>query len=355
MKRIGIILLSAFFVLCAGFVKAETRSEDIKTPHFEKWRTEEINRLESKSLLVDTPNGPIEYVLKGNVLRQDPVVVSLHGGFGGWDQGLVIAENLLEEDFVVLSVSRPGYLRTPLLTPPNVEFTPAQQAQLIVGLLDVLNIPRVAVLGFSAGAPVAFALAQQYPGRVSALVMESLGRSPSEDIFFYSALAAVLSQPNVPDFASYLLYLSTRFDFYSTAAEVLSLDTNLAGFALNERINYVTQHKEQYKFLRRMIHAMQPVSPRLAGVINDALGANYWTTSFNPIGFQIPTLIVQAFNDSNGYYQQVEKIHAQLPTSQLITVEDSGHFLWLGPQTKKWEKQVKGFLNSHLPTPRKNR
>jgi pimeloyl-ACP methyl ester carboxylesterase len=345
-----------FFSYCLLFLSlmmlngASTHADHstCKTSGFERWLCKSTKKLDSTGKVVQTSIGPVQYVLKGH----GPVVISIHGGFGGWDQGLLIASNLIDEGFSVLAISRPGYLGSAIPPlPPTVEFNAAEQAAVIISVLDALGISQVAALGFSAGAPVAFALAQQYPNRVSAVVLESIGASPSEDSFFYSVLGAFLSLPVFPDYLSYILHLSTKYDFYSTAKEVLGLDTTLTGAALNERIRYVTHHRNQSIFLRKMINASIPITPRLPGILNDFLGINYWTTTFNSSGYVTPTIIVQSINDSNGYYPTAQAVQKQLPPgTQLVTVQESGHIIWLGPQTKSWESQVTSFLKTHSPS-----
>lgn len=319
-----------------------------KASDFDKWLVDFPEDLASKTIVVQTALGPVEYYKKG----KGPIVLSLHGGFGGWDQGFLIAENLADQGFTVLSVSRSGYLRTPMPPlPPETEYTAAQQADLMAAFLDALNIPEVAVLGFSAGAPVAYEFALKYPNRAWATVLESIGASPQEDSLFYAILGEVLSQPVLPDFFTYLVYISLLNDYYSTAKITLGLDTTLTGPGLNERINYVTSKSlNQYLFLYQLILSSMPITPRLPGILNDFLGINFWTTDFSPTGYNTPTLIVQSINDSNGYYPTAKDIQAQLSNvSQLITVFESGHIIWLGPYTHQWEKQVTAFLHEHAP------
>jgi 2-hydroxy-6-oxonona-2,4-dienedioate hydrolase len=67
-------------------------------------------RISSGSKLVDTPCGPIEYAEAGN----GPPVLVIHGAGGGFDQGLELAQPLIDAGFRVIAVSRFGYLRTPM-------------------------------------------------------------------------------------------------------------------------------------------------------------------------------------------------------------------------------------------------
>src|SRR5690606_30495134 len=71
--------------------------------------------------------------------------------------------------FKLITPSRPGYGRTPVTDASG----PARTADLIAAMLETLSIPRVAVIGISAGGPSAIALAAQHPGRVDRLILIS--------------------------------------------------------------------------------------------------------------------------------------------------------------------------------------
>ncbi|MEQ4720677.1 hypothetical protein [Nonomuraea sp. B19D2] len=99
-----------------------------------------------------TPLGPIEYDLYGT---EGPVVLSVHPGLGGADQGRLFANWLQRDGFRILSPSRPGYLGTPLESGRTNE----EQADLLAALLDELGVDRVGVLAISAGSPVGYTFA----------------------------------------------------------------------------------------------------------------------------------------------------------------------------------------------------
>lgn len=316
---------------------------------FDKWLTKTTKKLDEKGKVVHTALGDMQIVIQGH----GPVVLALHGGFGGWDQGELVASNIEEQGFTVIIPSRVGYLSTPIVTNPIIleETTAAQQADQLVALLDALNVPKAIVLGFSAGAPVAYEFGLRHPDRTNAVVLECIGASPGEDASFYAFLGAILAtETESVDYSTYLLHLSLIKDYYSTAVEFLPADTSLTGSALQERNNYVLHHISQYNFLREMLKATIPISPRLLGTLNDFLGVEYWTTTYTPPTpqeYSLPTLIIQAINDSNGFYPTAQSVHSTLPTSQLISIKESGHFIWLGPHTKQWEKQLFVFLKTY--------
>ena len=141
---------------------------------FRRWRREAWRRASTGSMVADTARGPVEWASDGpggpNVVRDGdaPVVMVLHGGVGGWDQGMALGEDWrINESFTLLAPSRAGYLRTPLTTCA----TPAETADALVALLDVFGVSRAAVIGISGGGPTALQVAIRHPDRVSALVM----------------------------------------------------------------------------------------------------------------------------------------------------------------------------------------
>jgi pimeloyl-ACP methyl ester carboxylesterase len=114
------------------------------------------------SQIADSRHGPVEYAIAGAGTR----VLMIHGAGGGFDQGLAIAEPLVARGRQVVAPSRFGYLRSAFPSDPS----PENQADAFVDLLDVLEIDRLPVIGVSAGALSAQALAIRHPERCAALV-----------------------------------------------------------------------------------------------------------------------------------------------------------------------------------------
>lgn len=111
-----------------------------------------------------TPAGTIEYRLYG---RGQPLLF-LHGGHGNCHDDL-FHKGFDPARFTLITPSRPGYGRTPVTEPAG----PAQTADLTAALLEALSIPRVVVIGISAGGPSAVALAARHPARVDRLILIS--------------------------------------------------------------------------------------------------------------------------------------------------------------------------------------
>lgn len=113
-------------------------------------------------MVATTSRGPVEYADVG----EGPLVLSLHGSFGGWDYGLGMAAFFIANGYRVVAPSRRGFLGTPLETGVSYQ----DQADTMAALLDELGIDQATVMGFSVGGPPAYLLASRHPEKVRALV-----------------------------------------------------------------------------------------------------------------------------------------------------------------------------------------
>ena len=113
----------------------------------------------------ETAKGKIEYSLLG----QGKPILFIHGGHINCRE-TIFQKGLDPQIFCFITPSRPGYGQTPL-TDQNK--TPKGTADLLVALLDELKIPKVIVVGISAGGLTALELAANYPDRVERLVLLS--------------------------------------------------------------------------------------------------------------------------------------------------------------------------------------
>lgn len=114
---------------------------------------------------IEWSEGTIEYETGGQGL---PILI-VHGGGGGFDQGRLLAKNVLGDDLLWIAPSRFGYLGSDL--PQNADIS--LQAKAYEALLDELGIEKVAVLALSAGGPSAIHFVLSKQERSTALVMLS--------------------------------------------------------------------------------------------------------------------------------------------------------------------------------------
>lgn len=331
------------------------------------WFDDTVAKLAAGSQITLVNGIPVEYAIQypttssssSSSITTPQYVLVLHGAPGGYDQGLLIGSNLVKRGYTVVAVSRPGYLRSELIQ--GVNQTPQQQANLMAGLMGQIlltqnpPITRFSVLGYSAGAPIAIqmafsAAASAYaPLQISSLILESIGGFTQQEAP-YLVIRDNLQFGQYVDLASYLLFLDFNSGIQkakNTACSVLYMDNILPNEPLLERMNFVVTHKSQFNFLKNLVNTFIPISPRIEGLLND-IGINQNPWPFIPYNLlPTPTLIVESRFDNNFGYEEAVLAASSLPFGQLITLEESGDFVWLGEESHEWQEQVAYFLEAN--------
>lgn len=129
------------------------------------WKQDILNNLQVNSRIANTSHGPIEYNIQGD--RSGPIILISHGTPAGYDQSIAFASLFRRKHITTISISRPGYLRTPL----THNKTPEAQADLYAALLDKLAIQQVMMIGMSGGGPSALQFALRHPEHCSKLIL----------------------------------------------------------------------------------------------------------------------------------------------------------------------------------------
>lgn len=135
---------------------------------------------------------PVHYLERGN----GPPIVLVHG-VGSLIHDFVASGlmDLLAQSHRVVAFDRPGYGYT--LRPRKTDWTPEEQANLLVGACTALGIAKPMVVGHSWGTLVALAWALEHPDRISSLALLSgyYYPTPRPD----AALMAALGSPVLGD------------------------------------------------------------------------------------------------------------------------------------------------------------
>jgi 2-hydroxy-6-oxonona-2,4-dienedioate hydrolase len=262
------------------------------------------NRVSGTAAVAATPWGNIEYTSGGTGY---PVLV-VHGGGGGFDQGELVVEALLGDEFHWITPSRFGYLGSDM--PEHATWD--DQAHAFSFLLDHLGIEEAAVVALSQGGPSALLLAALHPARVSSLTCLSCGVAPAES----EAQADADRKGNLlrTVFArDYTYWPISRF-FKSQLMGVLGASREVvAGLTPADR-----------DIIERVIDYMNPAAPRAAGVVldNEARlpGARIAAVT-------APTLIVHARDDLLQLYHNAEFAAATIPGATLLSFDTGGHLV----------------------------
>jgi pimeloyl-ACP methyl ester carboxylesterase len=270
-----------------------------------------LKRLDSLgSRVIDTEYGPIEYAQTG---KGSPVLV-IHGAMGGFDQGLWVSKSFDITRYQLISVSRFGYLRSPVPENPDLN----NQADTFAGLLDVLGIKRVAVFGISAGSTSAIRFAARYPDRVSALVL--LGPDAPGENYMSVPPRYVFDTLLRSDFLYWAL-----FTFFGIRMQKL-LGLAPEGFVLTP---------EYEKMVKTIQLSDLPVSKRMDGMIYECYTSQpeffESVTDASPYPLKkikTPVLVINAADDPISIPENVRRLAEQMPNMRLFVVPDGGHFFF---------------------------
>jgi len=283
-------------------------------------------RIAAGSELAVTPCGPIEYAVAG---EGEPLLV-VHGAGGGFDQGLVMSERLVARGFRAVSVSRFGYLGTPM----PADASPGAQADAHACLLDALDLDRVSVLGASAGAPSSLALAIRHPERVAALVvlvpatwMPGADRAGTE----------------VPEGLEPIFDTALRWNFPLWLASRAARDRMIGIMLGTPPALLESASVEERHYVDRMLRYVMPVTRRREGLLNDGVVTTAMER-FELERIEAPTLVISARDDLYGTYERARYTASAIPDARFVGYEDGGHLL-VGRQQAVTD-EITAFLNA---------
>jgi pimeloyl-ACP methyl ester carboxylesterase len=277
-------LITAF---CTGVVTKQ---------RYQRWKQQHRQRLLSESRLLETTSGIVEYKMEG----AGQVVLMLHGSPGGYDQGLTVARFLDLSGFTVLTLSRPGYRRTPLSSGE----TPEAQADLFAATLAALNVSRVVVIAHSGGGPAALQFALRYPQRCRGLLLLSaLSQNYTEEGVYRSL-------PPVRRLLKRLLERLVVFDPFLYLLVFLS--------------RYLPEKMQSGELIESLV--MNPLSG--AGYVNDM--TQFAVLGASPLqDIDLPTMIVHGTDDVDVPFRQAQELANAIPYAQLVAIEGAHHLSML--------------------------
>jgi pimeloyl-ACP methyl ester carboxylesterase len=286
-------------------------------------------RIESMgSQVIETKCGPVEYAQIG---EGDPVLV-VHGALGGFDQGLFLARSVDMSNHQVISVSRFGFLRSPV--PPGA--TLDSQADAFGALLDALKVQKVAVIAVSAGSTSAIRFTARHPQRVSALILMGPD-APGET---YMALP--------PRFLANILF-GNNFVYWAVIkvfGKKMQTATGMVpkGYPLTP---------EYAALVNKVQTGNLPVSRRMNGwdfetyTCEKEFWASVTPASPYPLSkIETPVLVIMAEDDPISLPANVRALAEQMPNARLFIVPDGGHFLF--GHAEEVRDEVALFLGSHM-------
>lgn len=271
------------------------------------------------SEIFKTPDGEIEYAVKG----EGTPVLLLHGAGGGFDQGLWMSRVFLEDKYKFISVSRYGFLRSPI--PDNASIK--NQAALYSDLLDELNVTKVIVVAGSAGGASAIQFANDYPEKVSALIL-----------LFAVSMPEPGGDVETTDIKIIHLIQQSDYSYWIFSEFMQSSILNLMG--VPEDV-FKSFDPEQKQFAQEMLDVMHPMTQRYKGTMNDA--KMLYLEKISTENITSPTLILHSKDDALVNYAHAMNSHDKIKQSKLILLETGGHAMLT--QLDEVRKNINEFLN----------
>ena len=268
------------------------------------------DRIQGKSTVIPSPYGDIEYTEGGS----GPPVLVIHGSGGGYDQGELVVEAVLGDQFHWIAPSRFGYLRSTF----NEGATFDDQAHAYAYLLDRLGIEKVAVVAISHGGPSALLFAVLHPERVSSLALISAGVASIDATD--QAQANRQGEMLVTIYRYDPLYWTATSLFKKQFMELMGADDTVIA-SLSPR---------QREMAEEIIDYMNPASPRAAGAAFDNKAA---MPNERIATITAPTLIVHATDDTLQLYHNAQFAAATIPGATLVSFDRGGHLLMIVEQS----------------------
>jgi len=261
-------------------------------------------RVRGKSTVIPSPYGDIEYTEGGS----GPAVLVIHGSGGGYDQGELIAQAVLGEQFHWITPSRFGYLRSTF----SEGATWDDQAHAYAYLLDHLGVRKAAVVAMSHGGPSALIFAVLHPERVASLTLISCGvaSSSTQDQVQADKKGEMLTTIFKYDLPYWAITKLFKKQFMGLIG---AKDAVIAGLTT-----------EQRELVEHFIDYMNPVSLRAEGAAFD----NKATMPGERIAsIRAPTLIFHATDDTLQLYHNAAFAASTIPGARLVRFERGGHLI----------------------------
>ena len=280
-----------------------------------------------KSQIAQTIKGPIEYTLQGH----GPVVLVCHGTSENCYSSSSMTP-LLDAGFSLLTVSRPGYGRTP----SDVGRSNAAAAHALAALLDQLEIPQCSVIAISGGGPTGVTFAAHYPERVNNLVL-------------IAANTYTENRQNEPGYASQKSFYGPLHGLFWGMLRLFSMLSprrtalqTLAIFSTHDPKD--TMSRLSPGDIRTLCHFFHAHSSR-EGALNDL---THVVTRELMQGVLSPTLIIHSREDASIPFQHAEWSMEHIPNVRLCESGFTGHFYWIGPDYQRICESMINFLRTNV-------
>lgn len=228
--------------------------------------------------------------------------------------------------FDLVAVDLPGFGRS---EGGSDVMRPSAQANILLGVMDALQIDRAYVVGPDVGVPVALWFTSEHPDRVLGVnIYDGPGTWPTDfDPSLGSAVRSRLVRwlGTRPPMRSYLMKQNFRA---ATSAGYHHFTPSGAAVEEYREICFdVDKHLRAFEFLGSYAEELPQIEARLAAI-------------------SVPVLITWGAHDRFVRPTNAERLHAQIPNSELTIFENAGHFSHEDAD-ESWLERISQFVTKH--------
>ena len=287
-------------------------------------------RLERYARRVELPRSSLQLFLFDTGPSPEPAVLLLHGLGDEADTWRHLVDPL-STNWRVIAPDLPGFGRSER---PEAGYTIPFLCGVLLELLDVMEIPRVTLVGNSPGAVISQAIALSHPGRVDGLVLiDGMLLARAQKLSLQNLLFLL---PRIGEW----LYTRLRND---QQAAYVSLDPyyfDLAGLPkterdflftrVNQRVWSDGQRRAYFSVLRQMTSY---VAKQQRG-LEDKLAQ-----------MEVPTLVAWGEQDQMVPLENAYALVEIQDTARLVVFPDTGHL----PQQERPQERLEAFMADERP------
>lgn len=310
----------------------------VKSDKVDENRTELMEGVFISPRIIKTRLGEVEIDITAG---EGPVLMGSHGGLGGVDQCRA-AIDFAGEDFRLLSLSRPGYLGTPLESGKSLE----EQADLFAAVLDELGIEKVALFSISAGGPFAYSFAIRHPDRIWALITAD---SISGYYDLPETAGPVTQMIFLSDAGQKLLQKMTMAKPDAFIKEIFKSEAYYTKNEINRHLEFVLKDPYAYRFVTAFMNTMYPYNTRRAGTEND-IEITRDLIHLPVEEIKCPTLVIHGTHDADVKFYDGVYAYEHIRNAERIWIEEGSHLcFWINPKSKEAQEYAIDFLKRNMP------
>jgi pimeloyl-ACP methyl ester carboxylesterase len=135
---------------------------------------------------------------------------------------------------------------------------------------------------------------------------------------------------------------------HSTIKQLIAGESTYSPTRVNEVTESVLQDLAAVEFLTKLTQSSSPWQDRKPGFENDIKVIRSVENEPLPLeSVQCPTLIVHGTADGDVPYFVATRAHARIENSELYTMDDACHLLWIDPATAEKNRHQTNFVSAH--------